>query len=310
MKTQPREIHYILLAALFFISGVLPLIAQQKAMFSQYMFNGLVINPAYSAIDEALNVTALARQQWVGFKGAPNTQTFTVHSPIKQSNTSAGIILMRDQIGEVISETGVLGTLAHRVEVGENTYLALGLNGGISKYAGQYSLTGSASAATDPVFADQNSLRANFGFGLMLFSEKFYAGISSPYFYYRDMGINSSSSSAYKPHYLLQGGYLVDLGDDIKFKPNLLVKYVNGSPVQIDLNANFLLKETLWLGGSLRSMDSFDVLAEILITPNIQLGYSYDFTTTQLAKVERGSHEVSLSFRLAPRSSSLPRCYF
>lgn len=310
MKTQPREIHYILLAVLFFISGVLPLIAQQKAMFSQYMFNGLVINPAYSAIDEALNVTALARQQWVGFKGAPNTQTFTVHSPIKQSNTSAGIILMRDQIGEVISETGVLGTLAHRVEVGENTYLALGLNGGISKYAGQYSLTGSASAATDPVFADQNSLRANFGFGLMLFSEKFYAGVSSPYFYYRDMGINSSSSSAYKPHYLLQGGYLVDLGDDIKFKPNLLVKYVNGSPVQIDLNANFLLKETLWLGGSLRSMDSFDVLAEILITPNIQLGYSYDFTTTQLAKVERGSHEVSLSFRLAPRSSSLPRCYF
>lgn len=310
METQPREIRYLLLAGLFFIFGIGSLMAQQKAMFSQYMFNGLVINPAYSAVDEALNITALARQQWVGFKGAPNTQTFSVHSPVKQSNTSVGLILMRDQIGEVISENGVLGTLAHRVAIGDNTYFALGLNGGIGKYLGQYSLAGSASSAGDPVFADQNSLRGNLGFGMMLFSEKFYAGFSSPFFFYRDIGSSSSSSTAYKSHYLLQGGYLADLGDDIKFKPNVLVKYVNGSPIQIDLNANFLLKETIWIGASLRSMDSLDLLAEIQLTPNIQLGYSYDFTTSQLAKVEKGSHEIALSFRLAPKSSSLPRCYF
>ena len=291
--------------------GINPIRAQQKAMFTQYMFNGLVINPAYSAVDEALNITALARQQWVGFKGAPNTQTFSIHSPIKQSNTSAGLILMRDQIGEVISENSAFGTLAHRVQLSEGTYLALGVNGGIGKYVGQYSLTGSASQATDPVFTDQNSLRGNFGFGLMLFSEKFYAGLSSPFFYYRDLGEALSSATAYKPHYLLQGGYLANLGDDVKFKPNVLIKYVSGSPVQIDLNANFLLKETLWIGGSLRSMDSFDVLAEIQLTPNIQLGYSYDFTTTKLSKVEKGSHEIVLNFRIARGNiSNLPRCYF
>lgn len=310
MKLRAQKLRFVLITCVVLLAGISPISAQQKAMFTQYMFNGLVINPAYSALDEALNVTALARQQWVGFKGAPNTQTFTVHSPIKESNTSVGLILMRDQIGEVISENGAFGTLAHRVQLGDYTYLALGVNAGISKYVGQFSLTGSGSAATDPVFADQNSLRGNFGVGVMLFSEKFYAGISSPFFYYRDLGEASSSPTAYKPHYLLQGGYLVDLTDDIKFKPNVLVKYVNGSPVQIDLNANFLLKETLWIGGSLRSMDSFDVLAEIQLTPNIQLGYSYDFTTSQLSKVEKGSHEVVLSFRLAPRSGSLPRCYF
>src|SRR5690606_15579400 len=160
---------------------------------------GLVINPAYSAIDETLNITALARQQWVGFKGAPNTQTLTVHSPIKQSNTSAGLILMRDQIGEVINENGAFATLAHRVQVQEGTYLVLGVNGGISKYVGEYSLTGSTSAGSDPVFADQNSLRGNFGVGLMLFSDKFYAGISSPFFYYRDLGGEAPSETAYKP---------------------------------------------------------------------------------------------------------------
>jgi type IX secretion system PorP/SprF family membrane protein len=312
MQIKMPLIKFILSAGIIMLSSLLSVNAQQKAMFTQYMFNGLVVNPAYSAMDDALNITALARQQWVGFKGAPNTQTFSLHSPIKQSNTSAGLILMRDQIGEVISENGAFGTLAHRVQVNEGTYLALGLNGGISKYVGEYSLTGSASAATDPLFADQNSLRGNFGFGLMLFSEKFYAGFSSPYFYYRDLGAVASSSTAYKPHYILQGGYITDLGPDIKFKPNILIKYVSGSPVQIDVNANFLLKETLWLGGSVRSMDSFDILAELQLTPNIQLGYSYDFTTSKLSRVEKGSHEIVLNFRIASKNSTsnLPRCYF
>lgn len=312
MQIKMPLIKFILSAGIVVFSSLLSVNAQQKAMFTQYMFNGLVVNPAYSAIDDALNITALARQQWVGFKGAPNTQTFSLHSPIKQSNTSAGLILMRDQIGEVISENGAFGTLAHRVQVNEGTYLALGLNGGISKYVGEYSLTGSSSAATDPVFADQNSLRGNFGFGLMLFSEKFYAGFSSPYFYYRDLGSAPSSSTAYKPHYILQGGYITDLGSDIKFKPNILMKYVSGSPVQIDVNANFLIKETIWLGGSVRSMDSFDILAELQLTPNIQLGYSYDFTTSKLSRVEKGSHEIVLNFRIASKGSNtgLPRCYF
>jgi type IX secretion system PorP/SprF family membrane protein len=313
MQIKPKGLRFILLAGLLMLAAANSLKAQQKAMFTQYMFNGLVVNPAYSAMDEALNVTALARQQWTGFKGAPNTQTLSIHSPIKQSNTSVGLILMRDQIGEVISENGAFGTVAHRVQLKEGTYLALGVNGGISKYVGEYSLTGSASAATDPVFQDQKSLRGNFGFGLMLFSQKFYAGISSPFFYYRDLGSAASASeTAYKPHYIMQAGYLATLGPDIKFKPNLLVKYVNGSPVQVDLNANFLLKETLWVGGSLRSMDSFDFIAEIQVTPTIQVGYSYDFTTSQLSKVEKGSHEIVLNFRVGSKgsSTSLPRCYF
>lgn len=312
MKHFAGALKYILIASIILLIGTRKILAQQKAMFTQYMFNGLVINPAYSAMDEALNVTALARQQWVGFKGAPNTQTLTVHTPINSSNTSVGLIVMRDQIGEVISETGVSGTVAHRVNLNAETYLALGVNGGVSKYNGDYSLTGSPSAVSDPVFSDQNSMRANLGFGVMLFSEKFYAGFSSPFFYYRDLQEGANTRTAYKPHYILQGGFITDLNADIKFKPNVLVKYVSGSPVQVDINANFLLKETFWIGGSLRSMDSFDLLAEINVTPNIQLGYSFDFTTSRLARVERGSHEVMLNFRLGPRGnrSTIPRCYF
>lgn len=285
--------------------------SQQKAMFTQYMFNGLAVNPAYSALDEALNVTAVARQQWTGFKGAPNTQTISVHTPIKESNSSVGLLMMRDQIGEVISENGAYLTFAQRVQLSEYSFLAVGVNAGISKYRANYSDIQSQESALDPVFADQNDLLGNFGMGVMLFSDKFYAGISSPFFFSRDFAAgNFNTGTSHKPHYLLQAGYLVPLGEDVKFKPNMMVKYVNGSPMQIDLNANFLLKETIWLGASLRSLDSFDVLAEVEVTPNIQIGYSYDFTTTALAKVERGSHEVMLNFRLPVKGRSFPRCYF
>lgn len=291
---------------LFYMSAM----AQQKAMFTQYMFNGLAINPAYSAMDEALNITGVARQQWTGFRGAPNTQSFTMHTPIKESNSSMGLMLMRDQIGEVITENGAFLTFAQRVQIGENTYMAAGFNGGISKYVANYSLISNSNTLNDPVFVNGDNLRGNFGMGVMLFSDKFYAGISSPFFFYRDLGSTSATRTAYKAHYMLQGGYLTDLGEGVKFKPNVLVKYVNGAPLQIDVNANFLLNETIWLGASWRSFDSFDAVAEIQLGPNIQVGYSYDFTTTALAKVEGGSHEVMLNFRLPIRGRSFPRCYF
>jgi type IX secretion system PorP/SprF family membrane protein len=285
-------------------------IAQQKAMFTQYMFNGLAVNPAYSAMDEALNVTALSRHQWVGFEGAPNTQSFTLHSPIKESNTSAGLMLMRDQIGEVINEKGVFLTLAQRVQISDETYLALGVNAGLSKFVANYSLI-SSEASTDPVFSDQNDLRGNFGFGVMMFSNKFYAGFSSPFFYYRDIGqLSGNGGTKYQPHYMLQGGYLLDMGEDFKLKPSALVKYVKGSPMQIDLNANLLIKETVWIGASWRSLDSFDLIAELQLTPNLQLGYAYDFTTTDIGKFEKGSHEVMLNLRFPIKGRSFPKCYF
>ena len=297
--------------ALFFVLNSL---GQQKAMYTQYMFNTLAINPAYATIDESLTITALSRHQWVGFKGAPNTQTISVHSPIGQSNTFIGGILINDQIGEVIKETGGDLSLSQRVPVGTSSYIALGVNAGSSSFGAAYSQNFKLSPASssDPVFQDQNNMRINFGWGAMLFSDKYYVGISAPHFFYRDLGslAKTANSTAYRPHYILQAGYLIDLNANVKFKPNLLVKYVNGSPTQFDINANFLLNETLWLGASYRTLDSFNGLLSVFITPNLQFGYSYDFTNTQLARVQKGSHEISLKFRLPVRGRDHTACYF
>lgn len=288
--------------------------AQQQAMYTQYMFNTLAINPAYPGLDESFVITALSRHQWVGFKGAPNTQTISLHSPIGISETFIGGLLVNDQVGEVIKETGGYVSLAQRVQVSSESYLVVGFNGGASSYRANFSdnYAYSPESANDPNFQNVSNLRGNFGVGVMFFSEKYYVGVSSPHFYNRsitDLG-KESVAGKYAPHYLLQAGYLVDLNYSLKLKPNLLVKYVNGSPVQFDLNANLLINETLWVGASYRTKDSFDAMASFYITPDFQVGYSYDFTNTQLANVQKGSHEIMLKFRMPVRGRDHTACYF
>lgn len=287
---------------------------QQQAMYTQYMFNMLAINPAYASIDENLAVTGLTRHQWVGFKGAPRTQTLSVHSPVGTSNTFVGGMVINDQIGEVLRQTGAYFTLAQRVELSEGSYLSVGVDAGASTISGSFSdlYSYSPESVNDPVFANSNSIVGDFGFGVMLFSERYYVGFSSPNFYQRDF-TNYNRKTAYanfRAHYLLQGGALLTTGYDVKFKPSFLLKYVNGSPLQVDLNANFLLKESLWLGASYRSGESFGALASVLITPTVQLGYSYDFVNTALAKAQSGSHEIVLKFSFAVKGRDRMACYF
>ena len=141
-----------------------------------------------------------------------------------------------------------------------------------------------------------------------MFSDKYYLGLSSPHFYYTNF--SSSRTTETRPHYMLQAGYLTKINENIKLKPNFLVKYVNGSPIQFDLNANILLNETLWLGASYRSLDSFSAVASVYVTNDIQFGYSYDLAHTALSKVQKGSHEIMLQFRMGVKGRDQLRCYF
>lgn len=302
------------LLIVLFVCVQIQSMGQQKAMYTQYMFNGLALNPAYSATDEALTITTLYRQQWVGLKGAPNTQTLSIHTPLNESNSSIGAMLIRDQIGEVLTEKGGYVTFAQRVPLGEESYLAVGFNAGFNTYTADYSenYAESPHSVNDPVFENQSEMRANFGLGVVFFTPKYYIGISSPHFYYRPIAARTDwrSSTSYRPHYILQAGYLMSIGENLKFKPHFIANYVNGSPLLMDFNANLLISETLWLGASYRSLDSFNAIAQLYITQNIALGYSYDFTSTALSKVEKGTHEISLKFRLPVKGRGFPRCYF
>jgi len=301
----------VLIIVVLFSAGVF---AQQQAMYTQYMFNNQAINPAYATMEESLRVTALSRLQWTGFKGAPRTNTISIHSPIGETETFVGGVLVDDRLGEVLKETGGYFSLAQRVEVGEEGYLAVGVNGGFSSFRGDYSelYNQSPESVNDPVFQNTSVIRGNFGVGVIYSTPRYYLGLSSPYFYQRSIASaeKASGSLRNKPHYYFQAGSLFEFSYDFKFKPGILLKYVNGSPIQVDLNTSLLVKEQFWIGASYRSMDSFNFMTSVLLTPDIQLGYSYDFAHTEIGKYQRGTHELMLKFRFAVRGRNHYACYF
>ncbi|MFY0594255.1 type IX secretion system membrane protein PorP/SprF [Roseivirga sp.] len=287
-----RNITFALVLMIFGQVGL----AQQQVMFTQYMFNGLAINPAYAGSHDNITATFLAREQWVGLEGAPASQTFSLHSPINASGSAnLGTLLIHDRIG-VTDQTTAYLAFAYRIRFSGSARLAFGLQGGISNYNSKFSRISNA----DPVFAngDVNINRPNFGAGLYFNTNRFFAGVSVPQLVRSKLDVNNSDSdSRLERHYFGYAGYVFDISRDLKFKPNLLIKYVENAPIEFDVNANFLIKDIIWAGLSYRSFDSFDALFQVQVNKQFQFGYSYDFaTTTDLRRVNSGSHEIMLQY--------------
>jgi len=269
---------------------------QQHTMYTQYMFNGLALNPAYAGSHGELSLTALAREQWSGLEGAPSTQTFAIHSPIKNKKIALGMLLLRDQIG-VSKEHSVYGSYAYRIAMEKGT-LSMGLQVGFTSYREDLNeLLLLHRPAAD--FQDQkSSFLPNFGAGLFYSSERFYAGFSVPRMLQNSIDQDNPVSVAKElRHYFLTGGYLFYLSKDLKLKPNFLLKVVTGAPIQLDLNANLLIKDLIWVGLSHRIGADWNAILELQMTRKFRLGYAYDFaSTTDLSAVQSGSHEFMLNY--------------
>jgi type IX secretion system PorP/SprF family membrane protein len=272
-------------------------IAQQQVMFTQYMFNGLALNPAYAGSHETVSVTALARKQWTGLEGAPSTQTFSIHSPIRSQRMSLGFLFLHDNIG-VTDQTGVFGSYAYRIPINAKGKLAFGLQGGYSYYNSQFTKV----SPTDPTFAyDVRLVHPSIGFGLYYNTDRFFLGVSVPQLNQTSPNISTPDSDSHLVrHYFATAGYVFDLTHALKLKPNILLKAVDGAPVEFDLNANLLIKEVIWVGLSWRSFDSLDGILQLQVNDQLQVSYSYDFaTTTDLSRVNGGSHELMLNYRFS-----------
>jgi type IX secretion system PorP/SprF family membrane protein len=253
--------------------------AQQQVMFTQYMFNGLAINPAYAGSHETLSMTAMAREQWTGIEGAPSTQTFSVHAPIKRKKIALGLLLLNDQIG-VTSQTGAYGSYAYKIDFDDKGTLSMGLSAGFTYFNANFSQV----SDTDGTFAaDVSEFQPNVGLGFYYSTDRFFAGISTPQLLETTFDkSNQDSDSKLLRHYFATAGYVFDLNDFIKLKPHVLLKYVDGAPVEMDIN------------------DSIDAIIQLQATTNFQIGYAYDFiTTTALSRVNGGSHEIMLNYRFS-----------
>jgi type IX secretion system PorP/SprF family membrane protein len=276
-------------------------LAQQHPIYTQYMFNGLVINPAYTGSHESITTTASARFQWTGIPGAPQTEVISMHSPLGFSRSAAGFVAVHDHLG-VTNQTSFYGTYAYRIPVGNNTKLAVGGQAGLTYYRANFSELDvvTPDQRVDPVFASTDSrFLPNLGIGVYLYSKKYYVGLALPTIIDNKWNSQDPSTRATQQrHYFLSAGYVFDLGPELKFKPNVLLKWVENGPFQYDLNANLLLHDVLWVGVSYRMQDSVDGLLQLNVNKQLSIGYSYGYPTNGLAALQSGTHEFVLNYRI------------
>lgn len=285
----------ISLIAVVFLCGSLSVRAQQEATYAQYMFNGMAINPAYAGQHRALSVSVLSRFQNVGLPGAPTTQSLTVHSPLVNQRFAVGALFVHDKIG-VISQTQFSGVYAYRVPVSLRATLSFGIQAGLSRYVAQYSALDIYQS--DPAFSqDVNETRPNIGTGVFLDHTDWYVGLSAPHMLNNVFTRDSDLMTIHQPFpVILTGGVVFPISRLINFKPNTLIKMVDGRIVEVDINANFLFDEVVWVGVSYHTSQALNFLVDLQVTDQLRMGYSYTAALGEIKSAEIGSHEVFLGY--------------
>jgi type IX secretion system PorP/SprF family membrane protein len=274
------------------------LMAQQDAMYSQYMFNMMAVNPAYAGSREVLSITGLSRAQWVGVEGSPVSNTLSLDMPFKSKHVGVGLQVFNDKIG-VSSSSGFYASYAYRIKFEKST-LAFGLQGGMVHFTSNYAqlrLDGSQTVIADRAFQENaNVLIPSAGAGIYLSDDKYYIGASLPNLLNTQISTSAQVHVNKYDHLFLMGGYVFKLTRDFKLKPSLLLKAVKGAPLQLDMNVNFWMYDLVAIGASYRTGDAAVGMIEVQAAPNFRIGYAYDYSFGALRHFHSGSHELILRY--------------
>ena len=286
--------------------------SQQDPQYTQYMYNMHIVNPAYAGSEGTLNIGLLHRTQWVGLDGAPKTTVAAINAPIKK-NIGLGLSVFADEIGPV-KEQNAFVDVSYTIQTSDYGNLAFGLKGGFTFLDAQLSTLDLGDDIPDDVFNnDINDSYANFGAGAFYYTDHFYAGLSMPnmlnqFHLNRKGGVISSASE--KMHYYLTSGYVFEMNDNLKLKPSVLLKGVEGAPLSIDLAGNVLINNKFELGVSWRIDDSLNALMNVEVANGFRIGYAYDYTLSNLGDFNSGSHEVILLITISNSRNGLSPRFF
>ncbi|WP_299555691.1 type IX secretion system membrane protein PorP/SprF [Seonamhaeicola sp.] len=295
----------------FIICG-LSAFSQQEPQYTQYMYNMSVVNPGYMINEPGIvQAGSLYRSQWVGVNGAPKTANVFANIPLN-NNMELGVNYLNDYIGDVInlSENVFNVNLAYKITLNNNLNVSFGVKVGFDHL--NFSASGS-NVSNDPLFQNAKKTVINIGTGIFAFKDQYYVGLSSPNLIPNDLDARNNVLYTDKPHVFLIGGYIFSINDDFKLKPSTVVKYVGGSPLSFDISANVLYLNKFELGASYRYQDAVSGLVGINVSPNLKLGYAYDFNTSRLKDFNDGSHEFIFLYKFdllgLSKKYSSPRFY-
>jgi type IX secretion system PorP/SprF family membrane protein len=277
--------------------------AQQESIYSQYMFNRLIINPAYAGTKGVVSVTALYRHQWTDFPGAPRTFTASVHGATQNMRHGFGLSLSNDLHGALRISLGAL-SYAFRIPIVENkTYLSFGLQAAGIQYALNLDKFDYRDRR-DPVFASggENVFLPDVGAGVFFNTPQFYAGFSAAHLIENNIKILEGSEAKLARHYFLTAGYDFSLDkkhNSVILTPSFFLRSASHAPVQLDFNLNVMLIQKFWAGVSYRTLKTSDALSFMVgFYPFklVRLGYAYDYALGNFRDYQNGTHEIMVSF--------------
>ena len=286
-------------------------------VYSQYLQNGLLINPAYAGTRGSLSAFLSYRMQWMGISDAPVFQTVSLNAPMKNDKVGLGIMVQFMKFGFTKSQS-IYASYAYHIKLGKGK-LSLGLKGGFDRSNTDY--TGILTTTkNDPVFSsnDKPYLLPNVGAGVYYFSDQFFAGASIPSFLNYKKNISTSSV---EPHHsikeydvIFSAGGLITFSQVFKFKPSVLIDYSLEKTkrlTQLDINANFILGDLIWLGGSYRTSEEVVVgILQVQLNPQFMFGFSYDYPVGRMNSYSKGSSEFILRYEFGYKVSAANPRYF
>jgi type IX secretion system PorP/SprF family membrane protein len=305
--------------------------AQQKPQYTQYIMNNYIINPALSGIENYTDIKLSHRLQWVGLQGAPVTTYLTINTPLGKNDnrqtsgtvpkpgenprgknywenyeaakphSGIGLTVVDDHTGPLNNFTAD-ATYAYHIGISPKTSLAAGFGVGITNISLD---RGSLYFETpvDPAVYNNgniNSIKPDFNAGLWLYSADYFVGVSAQQIIPQKVSFTGNAVSLYNgklvPHLFATAGYRFLLTDDVNMITSVMMKYVEPVPLQFDFNVKLLYQDFLWVGASRRTYDGFAAMLGVNISSMINIGYSYDLTTSRLNTVSYGTHEIIVGF--------------
>jgi type IX secretion system PorP/SprF family membrane protein len=308
MKNQINKAGIVMTGLLVVLSFLITIkgFAQQIPLFSQYQLNKYVYNPAVAGSEDYLDIRFMQRYQWRGITDAPRTFNLSAYSPIQNQKMGVGGILYSDIVGPT-RRTGVQGSYAYHLSFKNNMKLSFGLALGVD----QYVVDGTQiklDDIDDPSLLNYRGSSMEFiaKFGVYFYADNFYVGFSIPQLFNDQIKLYESTTdlSKLEDHYMLNGGYKFHLGDDFILEPAVMFRYVSPTPVQTDISLWAYWREMLWLGFTYRTYDAIAFSVGFNYNETFLLGYSYDYTLSDLSTYTSGSHEIMLGIRFNQNSVS------
>lgn len=272
--------------------------AQQDPIYTQYILNPLIINPASAGLGNNLNGMVSYRTQWMGLDGQPQTINVSSNVSLMDNRVGTGFTITSDKIGSTKS-TEFNAAFSYKLALGDDKVLSFGMQGGVLNFKSDYSNLNPYDAG-DPAFTGgERGTRINLGAGVTVKSERFLLGISAPRLLPSTFSNGGQEFDLYNQHYYLFGAYVWYINERIRFKPTALLRTVKGAPASVDVAANFNFNAQHTIGAFTRNFNTYGLLLQTLLAEKYRLGYVFELPTGKSVASNFTSHEISLGIKLS-----------